>query len=198
MIALIKFWRRALLLVALLPLCECTSQELRGSTIEQGKTVSDLLEQMVLDNLEMIRQDPGALPWHLKVTQGTTTIQDQLNAPQYSYTWPLVSQTILGNSLGQRQWQLGWTVVPVIDGATLLALQQRYQYWAKPQNFDGAFTEGSTPPESGPFGRYGSIFVWPRPGHRQQLTAIVADILTQAPVTASERTIALPGPKSFK
>ena len=198
MIAWRKACRGVLLLAVLLPLCDCTSQELRKSTTYQGSTVSDLLEEMVLDNLEMIRQDPGALPWHVKVTQGTTTIQDQLNAPQYSYTWPVVSQTILGNSLGQRQWQLGWTVVPVIDGATLLALQKRYQYWAKPENFDAAFVEGTTPPDKGPFGRYGSVFVWPRPGQRQQLTAIVADVLTQAPVSASERTFALPGPKSFR
>jgi hypothetical protein len=184
-----------LLIGILFTLVGCSSQALQTTTLDQGSTMSGLLEEMALDNLEMIRQDPAALPWHLKVTGGTITVQDQLNAPNYTYAWPVVAQTVGGNSLGQRQWNLQWAVTPEVDSKKLLDLQSEYLSWAKPQKFDANFLEGPNPPDKGPYGRFGSIYVWPRPGHSQALTVLVTNILGLAPVKPSERPMLVIGPR---
>ena len=179
--------QRTLLVGLAFALFGCTSQALQSSTIEQGSTVPELLEQMVLDNLEMVRQDPSALPWHVKITGGQITIQDELNVPTYSYTWPIVAQTAGGNSLGQRQWTLQWTVSPVVDTETLQTLQSIYQQWASPQKFDANFLEGPSPPDKRPYGRYGSVYVWPRPGRTHAVTDLILATLTQAKIKPGEK-----------
>jgi len=157
--------------------------------------MSDILEEMALDNLEMIRQDPGALPWHLKVTNGGIQIQDQVVAPSYTYAWPAIAQTVSANGLGQRQWQLGWTVVPTVGKKQLLKLQALYRQRAFAKDFDSNFVEGSTPPDSTPFGSYHGVYVWARPGHTQALTDLVTGALDAAPITAAERPLVTVGPR---
>ena len=147
--------QRTLLVGLAFALFGCTSQALQSSTIEQGSTVPELLEQMVLDNLEMVRQDPSALPWHVKITGGQITIQDELNVPTYSYTWPIVAQTAGGNSLGQRQWTLQWTVSPVVDTETLQTLQSIYQQWASRKNSMRIFWRGLAHPTKDRMGDMG-------------------------------------------
>jgi hypothetical protein len=78
---------------------------------------------MVLDNLEMFRQKSGALPWHLKFTQGSSNVVDTLT-PSFSVVWPMLART-LGIS-GSREWNLSWTVVPTIDPGQLQNVRTMY------------------------------------------------------------------------
>ena len=56
----------------------CTSAQLEYSTLAQGRTLTDLHYQIVLDNVAMFREAPGSLPWHVKITDGSITISDSV------------------------------------------------------------------------------------------------------------------------
>jgi len=172
-------------------LAGCTSSALERSTLGQGATVSDIVAEMVLDNLEMTRQSPNALPWHLKITQGSISVADTLT-PSYSYVWPIIANT--PGLTGAREWQLSWTVVPVTDKLTLLNLQHRYQAEAHDPAFSNNYVEGSEPLGT-PYGRYGSKYIWPKDNTSTTLTTLITDVLDLAPISASEHAIQLPGPQ---
>jgi hypothetical protein len=108
---------------------------------------------MVLDNLEMIRQQPEALPWHLKITQGGIGITDSAN-PSFTFGWPTISRS--AEISATRQWAVSWTVVPVQDRDILAELSERYQSEAK-DSFDMYYEEGSTAPQNPlvPVGKFG-------------------------------------------
>jgi hypothetical protein len=164
----------------------CTSMQLQYSTLAQGRTLTDLQYQIVLDNVAMFRQAPGSLPWHLKIESGTVTINDTVN-PSFSYTGPVVSRTyILG---GARIWQEGWTVVPVVNSEELSALKHIYE-WAAKQTW----IEEGTVPDGFVWGRYGTRIVSVRLKNLEKLTNLTLKVLKAVPVKDLERTLRTPGP----
>jgi len=187
-------------------LCGCTTvSSLQTTTLSQGGTASEILSQMVLDNLEMIRQSPGALPWHLKITQGGIGVTDQIS-PSFNVTWPNVSRT--AGLSGSRQWSVSWTVVPELAKARLVALQGLYQKEAckDPSVTDEArvtcevkfqeyYAEGTVAPLDGPSGGFRGKHIWPK--DLSHLTEFVTDILAAAPIEPAERGLMLPGPQRF-
>lgn len=166
----------------------CTSMQLKRSTIAQGQTLTDLEYTMVLDNIAMQRQLPGALPWHLKVTQGSVQIDDNISGG-FAYNWggPFFSRTL--NVDGGRGWQESWTVVPEVDSAHLSALQTAYsKYVNAPWILNGP------PPPLAICGHYGPGCVWVKSSDIAQLTQATLDVLSAAPVSPGDRGIILPGP----
>lgn len=74
-------------LVVLNVLCGCTHQHLRINTLAQVRTVPNLQQQQVLDNLAMFVANPESLPFYSIAGGGTTAINDQLgNSENLSYT----------------------------------------------------------------------------------------------------------------
>ena len=172
-----------------------TVSTLQSTTISQGRTSTEIVYSMVLDNLEMIRQQPDALPWHLKITQGGIGITDSAN-PSFTFAWPTIART-LGIS-ASRQWAISWTVVPVYDKQTLLDLQTRYREEATNNKFDTYYEEGSLPPvnQSIPYGKYGDTYLSVRSGQMGHVGVLVTDVLARVPVTAADRALQLPGPQA--
>jgi len=181
-----------------------TVSSLQSTTVSQGGTASDILSQMVLDNLEMVRQESNALPWHLKITQGSIAVTDQIS-PSLSATWSSISRT--AEVSGSRQWSVSWTVVPELSKAKLLKLQGLYQSAACrdqsvteqvrqqcEQSFQATYGEGDQGPLDRPTGKFNGKYVWPKDGHIGDLTNLVMDVLASAPIDASERGLMLPGP----
>lgn len=169
----------------------CTSVQLRRSTLAQGRTLTDLEYTMVLDNIAMQRQLPGALPWHLKVTQGSVQIDDNI-AGNFDYSWGTGFGSIITRTLGVnggRGWQESWTVVPEIDTGHLTALQMAYsKYVNAPWIHSGIPAPGSI------CGHYGKKTVWVKTSDIAQLTRATLDVLAAAPVSPGDRGIILPGP----
>jgi hypothetical protein len=140
--------------------------QLKKSTLAQGQTLTDLEYTMVLDNIAMQRQMPGALPWHLKVTQGSIEIADDING-NFDYTWGFGVDRTLGVG-GGRDWNESWTVVPETDSSHLTALQTAYSKYV-----DAPWIHNGFPPPGAICGHYGPKTVWvkarrrhePHPGH---------------------------------
>src|ERR1051326_1097700 len=94
----------------------CTQYALRDSTLDQSRTLTDIHYRVVLDNLAMLPERKGSLPWGMRITQGTATVTDGVSGT-FSYAWSPVSRTL--SATPSRQWQLGWTLVPVTDSSDL-------------------------------------------------------------------------------
>jgi len=163
-----------------------TASALRASTVATGRTATDIVYAMVLDNLATIKADSNALPWHIKVTQGSIGVTDNANPPNFGITWPHISRTTTASV--SRSWAVSWTVVPVIDKVTLEDLRGRYRMEAA-DNFDTYYGTGS-PPSDAPVTGSG---IWVKPGQLGHFTTLVTDVLAKAPVSATERGIQLPG-----
>src|SRR5436190_1002814 len=119
---------RAILTFLLVGVCGCTHTQLRRDTISVGSTISDIQYQMVLSNIAMFKVDENALPWGIKLTQGSIGVNDSADS-SFTYTWPGTSRQ-LGVS-GSRQLSQSWTVVPVTKPDELEKLQGVYRTAAK-------------------------------------------------------------------
>ena len=84
--------------------CGCTASALDNSVISQGNTITSIEQKMVLDNLEMFRQNPNARPWHIKITSGVVSVNDTVN-PTLMYAWPPVMRTAELNASRSVQLQ---------------------------------------------------------------------------------------------
>jgi len=102
----------------------CASVQLKQNTLAQGRTLTDMEYTMVLDNVAMFRQRPGALPWHLKFTQGSVAIQDNVGG-SLNYSWGSGVSRMPGFSA-----QIGsvetWNVVPETNTNHLALLRKKY------------------------------------------------------------------------
>jgi hypothetical protein len=170
------------LIIACVSVAGCTSQQLRHSTLAQAQTLTDLEYTMVLDNIAMFRDMPGALPWHLKITQGSITINDTVN-PIFNYTW--------GKSLSRnpsisakRGWQDAWTIVPEIDVGVLTKLQDVYSRYANTN-----WIHSGPAPVGSISGRYGVQMVWVGNADVDKLTDLTTNVLGIAPITVQERGV---------
>lgn len=172
----------------------CTSLQLKQSTLAQGQTLTDLEYTMVLDNVAMIRQMPDALPWHLKLTQGSVTINDQVT-PSFTYTWGNQLSRALGLT-AQRGWQESWTVVPDLDPGDMSKLIDLYNGNVPkvPSPVKAAWIHDGLPPVGSVSGHYGTRIVWVGTSDIGKLTKLVQAVLLAAPVTASDKGLTLPGP----
>jgi len=163
----------------------CTSFQLKRSTLAQGKTLTELEYEMVLDNLAMFREAPNSLPWHLKIAQGSITINDNLN-PSFSHTWPTISHTL--SLSGTRSWQDSWTVTPLVDDKFLGQLRQIYNQYCRADWIH----EGFGPP--GSFGgHFRQTYIWVSRENVKDLTDVTLLVL-HTQVKADQAASAKLGP----
>jgi len=173
-------------------LCACATGQLDRSTVATGRTATDILYAMVLDNLEMIKQEPAALPWHIKITQGAITINDSVT-PTLSYaSAAAISRTL--QLAGTQSAQVSWTVVPVVDKVTLVALRGYYQTAATATTFASIYGENITAQKGKPCGSFGGTKICVI--DMAAFTTLVTDILAITTVTAAERGVQIPGPQT--
>ena len=142
---------------------------------------------MVLDNIAMVRSHPGALPWGVKLAQGSVTIRDNLES-LFAITWPFTRRT--AEVFGSRYWTESWTTVPVVDADQLNGLQAIYANSAY-----APWIQAGVPTEAGaPTGHYGLEIVWVRSKDIGELTKLTLQVLRAAPIKPGERAFLVPGP----
>lgn len=173
----------------------CATTALRESTLEQSRTLTDIHYQMVLDNLAMLKERNGALPWGVRVSQGSTTISDEVSGGIF-FSWPPDSHSL--SVTPSRQWQVGWTLTPVTTPQDLAALKTLYEGALKSATIqpDGTgWLHVGRAPFGAPTGHYGRTTVWvnpQKPFEMDGLTTLTMDVLGAMTNTQST-TIAIPG-----
>lgn len=116
---------RLLLVVGLACVAGCTSGRLRQRTINQGGTLPELQYQQVLDNLARFATNPGSLPWHVNLREGTTQVTDSISGGAALDLGPPV--TWFPQLLGSRTAVAQWGMSPVIDATELRLLRIAYR-----------------------------------------------------------------------
>ena len=109
----------------------CTAVQLKRSTLGQFRTVTDLYEQQVLDNLAMFVHDPYSLPFFNLPQTGTSEVKDTgkgVTGAGFGRTGNLfwLSSQSFGFDASRDQ-RLGWTTAPVRDPKRLELMRCAYQ-----------------------------------------------------------------------
>ena len=184
---LARLSRASLVLGVALGLAGCTSFALQKSTISTASTLTDLQYQMVLDNVAMARVHPGALPWHVKLTQGSVSISDTAE-PSFNISWEPTTRT--AGVTASRNWAESWTTVPVIDRDQLRSLQSVYAVAAKQ-----SWIHSGEPTEvDAVTGHYQGETVWVSRDDIGRLTDLTLQVLQSGKIMAGERALIIPGP----
>ena len=120
----------ALLLGGMLLVFEsgCTNVQLRNDSVKQARTLSEIYEQQVLDNLAKFVYDPYSMPHFAVATEGSATIGDQING-NGNAGWTK------GGVLNAAGFQVGgmrtvtevWTLNPISDPRKLELMRCAYQ-----------------------------------------------------------------------
>jgi len=114
-----------MLIFSLLCSTGCTSGRLRQRTISQGSTLPELQYQQVLDNLALFAAQPGSLPWHVNLREGTTQVTDSLSGGAAMDLGPPVEW--FPQLIGSRTAVAQWGMSPVIDATELRLLRIAYR-----------------------------------------------------------------------
>ena len=116
---------RVFLVIGLACISGCTVGRLRQRTINQGSTLPALQYQQVLDNLAQFALQPGSLPWHVSLREGTSQVTDSLSGGAAIDLGPPV--TWFPQLLGSRTAVAQWGMSPVIDATELRLLRIAYR-----------------------------------------------------------------------
>ncbi|HVX10154.1 MAG TPA: hypothetical protein VHC22_03030 [Pirellulales bacterium] len=97
----------------LVAIAGCSAAQLRHKTGRQVRTLADIYQQQVLDNLARFASDQESLPFFAYASQGTTTFSDQM------------ALSLTG--VVQYQTQEAWQLTPVNDPRKLELMRCIYQ-----------------------------------------------------------------------
>jgi hypothetical protein len=109
--------------------CGCTHTQLRWNTVQQSRTLTDIYEQQVLNNLAMFVYDPNSLPFFSFPNAGGSNVND---AGSFSgmFRWsrgtPGLGEGDFGLG-GSRTIMESWTMTPIIDPVKLQLMRCAYQ-----------------------------------------------------------------------
>jgi hypothetical protein len=120
--------RRYLLVVVMLLSGCTTNRALNRYTIRQASTFNEIIEQQILDNVALFRNDRSALPHFAIVSDGTTQIFDQ-GAVSPTAAWGIKGFTTatLGLS-GTRNLNENWKMSPVLTAGRVRRLRCAFQF----------------------------------------------------------------------
>ena len=104
----------------------CTHMQLQKNTNRQAKSVSEIYEEQVLDNLAMFVCNAHSTPFFAVPASGTNQVSDngKVDAGANAFTlrfWKFVSAG------GSRQMNQSWGLSPVVDPGRLRLMQCAYQ-----------------------------------------------------------------------
>jgi hypothetical protein len=116
---------RTLFILGLVCSTGCTAGRLRQRTISQGSTLPALQYQQVLDNLAQFATNPGSLPWHVNLKEGTSQVTDSISGGAALDLGPPV--TWFPQLLGSRTAVAQWGMAPVIDATELRLMRIAYR-----------------------------------------------------------------------
>jgi hypothetical protein len=118
---IIPMWFLALMVTA----TGCTATRLQHRTAHLGATLPELQYQQVLDNLAQFADNPGAMPWHVNIREGTTQVTDSLSGGGAVDLGPPTNW--LPQLFGSRTAVAQWGMSPVIDPIELKLLRVAYR-----------------------------------------------------------------------
>jgi hypothetical protein len=205
--------RNVCVLVGAATIGACTTTALNKNVLDQASTLTLLEQEMILDNLELFRQRREAMPWHIKITSGSISVNDTVT-PTYTQSWSPISEMLA--LAPSRSIQLQWNIVPATSADDLMNLTQLYRAdtlderddgdpTARPRScidnnvprrFSETFEEGSTRPSEHPYGYYNKVYIWVRKD-RASLNCfdlIVRDVFHSAPISDVDRGLMIPLP----
>lgn len=106
----------------------CAHKQLEWNTTHQAKTLTDIYEQQVLDNLAMFVYDANSLPSFAYPNEGASNVNDSGNIGS-STSWVPVGFASEMLSLGaDRDMRESWVLQPVYDVRRLELMRCAYQH----------------------------------------------------------------------
>lgn len=126
---------RLLIFAVFLPLAAgCMHIPLRNNTANQARSVTDLYQQEVMNNLAMFVYDSSSLPHFSYANQGATSVADQGTlgiSPTWSRgssgTLPFLFSSLGTNATAQRSALESFVMTPVNDPRKLELMRCAYQ-----------------------------------------------------------------------
>jgi hypothetical protein len=116
------------LLPLLLAAAGCTHTQLRWNTVQQSRTLTEIYEQQVLDNLAMFVTDPNSLPGFAYPNAGGSNVQDSASAGSMTNWVRNGGFSTQGLNLsGSRGMSESWTMTPIYDVRRLELMRCAYQ-----------------------------------------------------------------------
>lgn len=103
----------------------CAHHNLAYDHISQARTLTNIHEQQVLDNLAMFSSDPNAIPFYAIPSVGSAKVTDNTSIGVSTLNGPLHS--VLGPLGLSRNNALTWATIPVTDAAKLAQMQAAYR-----------------------------------------------------------------------
>lgn len=201
----------------------CAHIPLARNTRRQAKTLADIQQQQVLDNLAMFIADPGATPFYAIPTGGGTQVS-QDGSTSVGLDWN--PTTLTGESLNMSadmRLQENWNLDAINNPDKLQLMKCVYKYVLRQpvdctcadcyrdlsRFFGTGFCVCNTPqfwlgygarcdvPKSAPYvGRYKGLYVWVLPGRSEQLSRVTMSILDIATISDNSLASELADPHS--
>lgn len=196
----------ALPVVGVLFCSGCTTVQLSQSTLAQSANITALQYEMVLDNLAMFEASSSVscspLPWYSRIIAGDIVIKDTFNLgnPNFSYTSGTKAgkkSMSLSRSAGltlSRNWQVDWSLSPVMDQTTLSGLSAIYSDTVN--DHTNTWLHVSHSPPSGEYvGRYGHTWVSVDKADLGKLSSLTLNVigLVQTSTANAVKSGQLPG-----
>src|SRR4051812_37245209 len=101
----------------------CTADSVRKTSSAHAQQMIDFEYQQIVDNLARFVWDENSLPSNVTISSGIAQVSDRIS-PGISVPFDTtVNQQVTGSVTAERQWTLNWNVRPVIEGDSLVALQ---------------------------------------------------------------------------
>ena len=199
--------------LALIMLAGCgTATTLNRSVLNQGSALIVAQQEMILTNLEMFRQRPYAVPWYLKVTGGSVSVDDSIS-PTFSFVWPPTSRTL--GITPSRSITLQWNVVPTTRSSEIEALRGLFKANTQSHKpdpadpdigdptcqaddhflyFDATFDEGPVYLPGEPHGSFNNVYIWVKETKQAKdcFDQIIRETWGKAPVTPQDLGLMVP------
>lgn len=197
----------------------CTHSQLRRSTLDQGKTISDLHMTQVLDNVALFLTNEAAMPHFNLSSSGSAQVSDS-GSISPGFLWDpfgLVNESL--GLQGGRSVTEQWSLVPILDPDRLYLMRCAFQWVTSSEyshcddcvarlkaffgpTFDpecqlpvGWYCVGKRRdvPKHAPYvGRCGNTYVWVQPSGVDALTRLtltIINISTAAPYSPPKHQV---------
>lgn len=103
----------------------CLQSQLRHDHVYQARTLTEIYEQQVLDNLAMFRSNPNATPFFAIPSSGSADVTDSGQIKASPLNGPL--HTALELSSLSRTNRGGWTIKPIVEPDRLNLMKCAYR-----------------------------------------------------------------------
>jgi hypothetical protein len=110
----------------------CTDAQLRHTAVRQARTLTEVQYRMVLENLAVLADNPGSMPWHASISGGAAQVAD---TGQGLFTAGINLFNGSGGTFSSyapaaqfaRTVVQQWTLDPITEGDTLRLLRIAYR-----------------------------------------------------------------------